>query len=260
MQTIPPDLAAARRAGFRQDLLDFLRYVRRPRLSPRRGRRRPGNGLAADWRLQRPVSRLLAWAGFLWAVNLFALGPLAVAAMDSSGAVHRMNVDNLPWLGALLWAPVVEELLFRHGLRRPVQMLWVVPLAGVALFLGPGGWTGAMVALAVALAAWQVRRHPMPAARWRPALRRYAWAFPVVFHLSTAAFAGLHLANFSLNAMSPWLMPLLVLPQWMTGLVLGWLRVRTGLADAMLLHAIFNAGPMVMVYTIVSLVGGTAGS
>ncbi|MEI2416987.1 CPBP family intramembrane glutamic endopeptidase [Orrella sp. JC864] len=253
MQTIPPDRPTRRQIRFRHELLAFLRDVRRPRLSPRQGRSRQGSGLAADWQRQVPFTRLLAWAGFLWLVNMFALGPLAVAAAGSGGASHRMDIDNIPWLAALLWAPVVEEMLFRHGLRRPVQMLWTVPLVGVALFYGPALWTGALVALAIALALWQAGRRPAPLRCWRPALRRYVRAFPYVFHLATLAFAGLHLANFSLNAMPFWLMPLLVLPQWLTGLVLGWLRVRTGILDAMLLHGIFNAGPLLLVFLIVTL-------
>ncbi len=261
MQTTPPDPAASRRQlRFRHELWAFLRYVRRPCLSPRFGRERLGSGLAADWRRQYSFSRLLGWAGFLWLVNLFALGPLAIAAAGSGGAAHRMDVDNIPWMAALLWAPIVEEMLFRHGLRRPVQMLWTVPLVGVALFLGPGWWTGLLVALAILLSIWQGRRNTPPRRCWRPVLRGYVWAFPVVFHLCTLAFAGLHLANFSLNDTPYWLMPLLVLPQLMTGLVLGWVRVRAGVVDAMLLHGFFNAGPLLLVYLIISLAGsGAAG-
>lgn len=45
-----------------------------------------------------------------------------------------------------------------------------------------------------------------------------------------------------------------MLPQWLTGLVLGWMRVRRGIAASIALHALFNAGPMVMIWLLLKLV------
>jgi membrane protease YdiL (CAAX protease family) len=39
-----------------------------------------------------------------------------------------------------------------------------------------------------------------------------------------------------------------VLPQWVTGLVLGWMRVRFGIGSSMALHGLFNAGPMTLMW------------
>lgn len=64
----------------------------------------------------------------------------------------------------------------------------------------------------------------------------------------------MHLSNFSFNRMPWWMLPLLVLPQWLTGLVLGWMRVRRGIAASIALHALFNAGPMVMIWLLLKLV------
>lgn len=257
MQTIPPELSKPPRRRFRSELAAFFRDVRWMRLSPRRPGRHGGTGLTADWQLQSRVTRLLAWALFLWGVNIFALGPLVLLAAGTGGAEHRINLDNLPWMQAILWAPIVEELLFRYGLRRPVHMLWMVPMGGAALLMGPGFWAGALVALGLALSVWHSRRPYPPSARWRPCMRRYIRLYPIVFHLATLAFAGLHLANYSLNAMPWWLMPVLVLPQWLTGLALGWLRTRAGIVDAIVLHAIFNAGPVLLILLVMrGLAGG----
>ena len=43
-------------------------------------------------------------------------------------------------------------------------------------------------------------------------------------------------------------MMVLVLPQWVTGQVLAWMRVERGIGAAMLLHALFNAGPLAVVW------------
>jgi membrane protease YdiL (CAAX protease family) len=60
----------------------------------------------------------------------------------------------------------------------------------------------------------------------------------------------MHLYNFNLHHTPLWLLPLLVLPQWLTGLVLGWLRVKRGIGASILLHAIFNGGPLLVVLLI----------
>jgi len=240
--------------GFGRELREFLRFVGRPALSPRWPGMRAGDGWSRDWRPGAGWRRLLAWAGCLWAVNLFALGPVALAAAGAGGASPRIDIHALPVLQAILWAPIAEELLFRYGLRRPFQALWMVPVMAVAVLSGPHGWTAAMVAAAVLLCRRQSRQARAPArARIRPWLRAYRRGFPWVFHLAALAFAAVHLNNYSLNQMPIWMMPMLVLPQWVTGLALGWMRVRRGIGASIGLHAVFNAGPMLLVWTIVQL-------
>jgi len=240
--------------GFGGELREFLRFVARPSLSPRWPGRRAADGWGSDWRPGAGWRRLLAWAGLLWAVNLFALGPVALAAAGAGGATPRIDLHALPVLQAILWAPIVEELLFRYGLRRPAQALWMVPVMAVAVLSGPHGWTAAMTAAALLLCRRLSRqaRAPAPAGA-RPWLRRYSRYFPLVFHLAALAFAAVHLNNYALNQMPLWMMPMLVLPQWVTGLALGWLRVRRGIGASVGLHAIFNAGPMLLVWMIVQL-------
>jgi hypothetical protein len=233
---------------FRSELADFWHCVRHPTLTryanPDRGRW----GILDDFRPRISPGRLLAWAAFLWAINVFLLGPLAGAAAGAGGSQHRLDVHNIPWLMAVTWAPLVEELVFRYGLRRPLQALWFVPLLTVAMVWGPRPWTGALVAIAVAVALWSSARGRLRQYRWR---RLYCRYFGWVFHLGALVFAGLHLENFILGTSSYWLMPLLVLPQWMTGLVLSWMRVRRGIGASIALHALFNAGPVLLIALIV---------
>jgi hypothetical protein len=65
-------------------------------------------------------------------------------------------------------------------------------------------------------------------------------------------FAAVHLGNFSYNETPLWLLPFLVLPQWVTGLALAWLRVRRGVGAAMVLHGIFNGGPLLVIWLVIS--------
>ncbi len=245
-------MAAKKTVRFGQEFRDFLSFVRRPTVAPRLPGRVAGSGWWQDWFAPLSLSRLLQWAALLWAINLLFLGPIAVAAAGAGGAQHRLDISNVPFLQALIWAPIVEELVFRYGLRNVGKALWLLPLTAVALLTGPSGMGVALLALALLL-CWQpyMRRppsaiKPLPWA-WR---QQYLRVFPWVVHLSCIAFAAVHLNNFSLNQMPYWLMPLLVLPQWLTGLVLAWLRVRRGIGASILLHGIFNGGPLLIVWIV----------
>lgn len=232
------------KGGFKTELRDFVRFVKHPTPGPRLPRAAMP-ALAADWVGGIDLRRIVRWVLFLWGLNLLVLGPLAAGAAWLLGADHRFNPVDLPWFLALAWAPVVEELMFRLGMRRPGAAIWLVPAFAAIVMYGSGLYTGIFLALSLALLAWP----GMPGVRWKFAWsRRYRKVFPWVFHLLTLAFAVLHLLNFNLDTTVWWLMPLLILPQWGTGLVLGWMRVRTGVGASMLMHSLFNAGPMVLVW------------
>lgn len=246
---------------FKHELRDFWRFLRRPTLGPRLPGRRGGNAVAADWLPGVSFKRMLQWAAFLWVINLFVFGPIAVRAADTLSAQHRLDIHNLPWAQILLWAPLIEEVVFRYGLRRIMHALWVVPASIWIMFQGPVGYA-VLLFCAVLLVCWKPMLHAgrkslRVTTPWRWS-RFYRGAFPWVFHASCLAFALLHLYNFQLLDAEPWLLPLLVLPQWATGIVLGWVRVRHGMGGSVLLHALFNAGPLVMVWLIMGLMGSAA--
>ncbi len=232
-----------------QEIVDFLRFVVHPLPGPRLGGRSAGHVLGADFALNAPWWRLVHWAVLLWMVNLFVFAPLALSAAEATGAQHRLDLHNLPWVAALIWAPIVEELTFRYGLRRPAMIWWFVPLMVLILAQGPDPTSATMAVLALLLLAapvWYPGGHRLQAGwalSW-PRRRQVRRLYPWLFHFSAVAFAAVHLYNFRLNNLSLFLLPLLVLPQWVTGLVLGWMRVRRGVGASMALHAIFNGGPM----------------
>ncbi len=234
------------------EIVDFLRFIVRPRPGPRLGGRQARGGLRGDFSLNAPWWRLAHWAVLLWLVNVFVFAPLALSAAEAGGAQHRLDLHNLPWLAALVWAPIVEELTFRYALRRLAMLWWFVPLMAVILIQGAGVASGAMAVAALLLVLaplWYPADH-----RWRAGWT-LSWRgrrlgqrlYPWLFHSSALAFAAVHLFNFRMTSMSLVLLPLLVLPQWLTGLVLGWMRVRRGIGASMALHAIFNGGPLLLI-------------
>lgn len=237
---------------FRAEVRDFLGFIVRPRFGPRLPGRSAGDGWWEDWFPNVSLGRLLKWACLLWAINLVFLGPIAVVAAGAGGATHRLDIQHIPWLHALIWAPIVEELVFRFSLRRISMAWWLLPTAVAAMLLGPK-WPGMLLVAAAVAACWLPYLWGLPYTRRSLAWRRrmfYRRCFPWVFHAASLVFAAVHLYNFNLHQTPLWLMPLLVLPQWLTGLVLGWLRVKRGLGASVLLHAIFNGGPLLVVWLV----------
>ncbi|MBV6272897.1 CPBP family intramembrane metalloprotease [Alcaligenaceae bacterium CGII-47] len=243
--------AAVPDTRFWREFTDFMRFVWRPRPGPRLPGRHARPGVLEDFLPRLSAWRLLQWALLLWVINLFIFGPLAVSVAQAGGAQHRLNLHSLPWLQALIWAPIVEEMAFRFCLRRVAMLWWFVPLMVIILVFGPGVATILLLMIALYLCwmpLWVASAYRLTWAQ-RVRVRRY---YPWLYHLSAIAFAAVHLYNFRLHEM-PWLlMPFLVLPQWATGLVLGWIRVRRGIGASILLHSIFNAGPLLVVLLILN--------
>lgn len=248
---------------FRQELQDFIRFLRAPRLSPRLRGQDVGHAWHTDWTNGLGVKRIVQWALVLWLVNLTVFGPLAASVATASGAQHRLDLSNIPWKQAILWAPLIEEMVFRYVLRRPSQFLWLLPVTLWCLFNGPDSLSVSVVLAVVVL----LYVRPMsglgsksifaaiglgqvwPRRWYKTYVRHFGWAF----YGATLLFAALHLYNFKFGQISFWMLPMLILPQFMTGLVLGWLRVRRGIGASIILHAVFNAGPILVIMTIISM-------
>ncbi|MGI9547715.1 MAG: CPBP family intramembrane glutamic endopeptidase [Flavobacteriaceae bacterium] len=72
--------------------------------------------------------------------------------------------------------------------------------------------------------------------------------FGIIFYLFTLAFGFYHITNFELTPTVLYLSPLLVAPQLIIGLLLGYIRIRLGLIWAMMLHSCYNLvliGPLI---------------
>jgi hypothetical protein len=226
----------------------FLAFCRNPYLAPRLRHVQARAGWLQDWHSGLSWLDLLKWAGVLWLLNMFVFGPVVVAVAEQAGAVHAVELHRLPWFLALIWAPLIEEMLFRFGLRRPAIALWLVPLMGFGLWHGPGVTQGVLFAAAVYLIYRSTRMTVIPDPRARRWLKRYRQYFAWVFHVSVLLFAGMHILNFTFEQFELWMLPVMVLPQWLTGLVLGWLRVMYGMGAAIRLHALFNLGPLLLAW------------
>lgn len=232
----------------------------------------PANSTRGEWSqfaafLKRPVlparapmPRLASLAAVL---RLFVLDVLVMAALlavagavMSSGievpktALADMEIGADIALAVIFFAPLAEEFAFRGWLSgRPGHVLAVLLGSLVALgttvllfatatgpaesmgAIGPAALKGGAAGLVVAGLTVFLLRH-------RDAMGWFQRLFPLLFWLSAVGFASVHLFNFKSEEM---MMALpLVLPQFVTGTILGYLRVNYGLWASVLLHALHN--------------------
>ncbi|MCB5425666.1 CPBP family intramembrane metalloprotease [Altererythrobacter sp. CC-YST694] len=217
-------------------LREFAGWLRRPhRLDPT-GLRAPG-----------AVRRLAVLTALMVAGLLLVLLPVlgmwqslfGLPAPDAFGKLEPQLMIPI----VLLIAPVLEEMLFRGWLTGRVRALWLLACAlafsallyGSTQGLSPLAVGASFVALLVAapLGWFLLRRKGTPP--W------FDMGFGLIFYLSAACFALVHMANYpSFSALA---LPL-VLPQLWAGLVLGFIRMRIGLAASMLAHALSNSAAL----------------
>lgn len=242
----------ASRETTREQWAHYFAFVRKPDLplAPERSFK-AGMGailqiLALDF---AAMSALLVIAAIVMAVG-FELPQTALAGLKIDWRLAVMVV---------VVAPLLEEILFRGWLSgKPGHLLAIaiLLLGGMIAAMLPGAMTAqaahlpvitaslGAVALAVAGLIILRRRGPM---HWFRAI------FPIPFWLSTLAFATVHLLNFdegNLVALLP-----LVLPQFILGTMLGYLRVNYGLWSSITLHALHNG----LIIAVVAVASAGAG-
>lgn len=224
----------------REEVAALRCFLRAPRRRP--GPRREG----APW-----AKRLWLMAALTIAIAMgvdAATTPLAAWAGLQSRFPEKITPQLL--VLALVFAPIGEELLFRAGLRRADYTLAIGP---ALLLVAIAPWVRAtFILLAVwAIAAWVINR--LLASHWsrRPGARfvfgrRFITHYRWIFWGYTVAFALMHTGNYSGSGPRGSIVPLLVLPQFVIGAVLGYLRLRDGLRSSVLMHFLVNCSAMAL--------------
>ncbi|MEL6540828.1 MAG: CPBP family glutamic-type intramembrane protease [Pseudomonadota bacterium] len=174
-----------------------------------------------------------------------------VGALTAMGFEVPANVNNslepglVTYLMVALLIPIAEELIFRSWLNgRPAIIAAVIlAVAGLGLVVTGGtlaettSYGNILTIVGVALA---VIGAPLIAALLlkRPAFGVFERQFALFYWFSVISFALVHLANYTEGSLII-LLPF-VLPQFVLGTMLGYLRVHYGLIAAIALHALHN--------------------
>ncbi len=185
------------------------------------------------------------------AVLIAALGVAAAMGFELPANVNTTLQPGIMTVAlVVLLAPLAEEVLFRSWLtgRPPVIAMVVVLMIGLVAVPAVivGGDAGAQPSGAASIAmiasfALAIVGAPLAglALLKRPTPELFRRAFPVLFWVSALGFALVHLLNYTEGSLAI-LLPL-VLPQFVLGAMLGYLRVHHGLVSAIALHAFHNA-------------------
>lgn len=172
------------------------------------------------WEKPQRVFPYLLAIDFLLMIPL--MGIMSVTGIEDTDHEMMQFLDKPLFLFgmAVIAAPILEELIFRF----PIGRLWNMPTK----FFGEGGYD-------------------TPRVNW------WSSNFKIIFWIFTLLFAAVHFSNFA-STVSMYLAPILVLPQLVLGIMLGYIRVGWGTRYSMLFHGIHNAIPLSML-----LLGGEVG-
>lgn len=146
----------------------------------------------------------------------------------------------------VIGAPIIEELIFRWHLRRPIVLILMICMAfsaGAAyLFvqdilnlLQVSIIIGFFIALGLLFFYSKVVRIFLDMI--------YRKHFAIVFYLTVVTFAGVHLTNFS-ELDNLYVAPILILPQAMVALFLGYVRMKKNILWSIYFHAFHNMIPI----------------
>lgn len=172
-------------------------------------------------------SLAIKWQYFLFTYILIVLMailtgifPALVVPDEKDNAIFKL-IETYPLplviLIGTVFIPLIEELIFRLGLSHKYNLLFQLIL-GMSRLLNTE------------------KQHRIQQWLHKGWDRSYAGFFYFVAIL----FALLHLFNYELSWKIVLLSPLLVLPQFLGGLVIGYLRIRQGFVWGFLLHFLYN--------------------
>ena len=148
---------------------------------------------------------------------------------------------------AVIGAPVIEELIFRFPLKNKIVLSFL--LIGldaiiVSIFCQAFGWRQLAIVLPVVTTVLSIALIFFFKALqddWYQVLDDW---YPYIFFFVAGMFGFIHIYNYGEGGFEWWMTPFIVIPQFVLGLILGFIRLRIGLWACILMHAMNNAIPM----------------
>lgn len=222
---------------------DMMRYLRKPHPIARREAFTPDAVLS--------ILKLLGFAFLMLPLLGIFMGVIfAVTGVTlpepSEEFTDMASSPNFIFLAAIM-APIVEEFLYRAWLGRGWGVFLVAPLLLVGLALGVlVGTEGLSSAMRSGLAIMIIGSFALYLSRYLKVRRDVVSldkalikVCPFAFWGSSLGFGLMHLANYEGGEMGL-LLPLIILPQFVVGVILGYVRMRFGLLSAIVFHGAYN--------------------
>ncbi|WP_158796270.1 type II CAAX prenyl endopeptidase Rce1 family protein [Pedobacter sp. L105] len=144
------------------------------------------------------------------------------------------------FIGAVLIAPVTEELIFRAQLKRFTGAIFFIAfMCGVLLCAITKNYWAFLISPVIFILLFIIYRFTIAGSVTRK-FTFWVRAFPWYFHFTSICFALVHLSNFQKGITLLPLGILYTLPQLAIGLVLGFTRMNYGLKYSIAIHALYN--------------------
>lgn len=219
----------------KSEVTDLFRFVREPTC-------RQQSVEEPDWLLRAvylSLGVIIALAPFVYVIH--SLQEFLGIAESRPGPI--INVPTLLYVVVL--GPLLEEALYRAGLRNAVYTLLVGPLVTMALLIDSEFQLlvfAVFLTINAVLAVWN--RSSFFGASQSHVEKLYAEKFRLIFWANCFYFAAPHLGNFQLSGTHIGLFWLAIAPQFVFSVVLSYLRLRNGLKSAIVSHATINSVAM----------------
>lgn len=173
--------------------------------------------------------------------------PNKLAELENLGFDHKWQQNLALFTLAVIAAPLIEEVIFRFPLkfRRGSIALFLVLIVALCVqlfqFLGMAFSEAIFIGLMlmVLIGLYLYFRLQKESALTEFTSKNYGY----FFYAAALLFALAHIFNYELEANQYWMTPILVLPQMLLGLMLGYVRVKYGLWASILAHAMNNLIP-----------------
>ncbi|MDE2429743.1 MAG: CPBP family intramembrane metalloprotease [Burkholderiales bacterium] len=213
-----------------RELIDFLR-------KPVRGSGRV-IPLSQGWR------RIALLLGVRFCFVLLVALPINTALQIWGGIEYDQATQTTSFaIWGVIGAPLLEELIFRAGLRQAKYSLFICPVL-VCQFSRSALVVAVMATIVLSIAAIDALR-----LRWNPPAagfrftrgRAFIRCFPLIFWIYAIGFGLVHISNYYSGGGHSYLLVFAVSAQMFSGVLLGYLRLRQGLPSSMVMHALNNA-------------------
>jgi len=191
----------------------------------------------------------------VFALEIFFLFPL-MALIGGENLPHALESlqDTIPPMVMLLIvvivAPFAEELMFRFPLKNIYLFELLMNIFfGTVLYMVLGSFLAIEYTIGIIVCAILIRlayfmQHVQDRFKRHSYRTRFKNYFPYFFYGVAMFFAWVHLFNWDISVDKWWMTPVLVSPQLILGLLLGYVRMKYGIWYSILVHALNNAIPM----------------
>lgn len=207
--------------------------------------RNPGRGSGRATSRNEWIRRAIFFAILLTLIEAPIL--IALDFIERWTRMPRLSPTSDGLLAALvmtvIFGPIVEELIFRAGLRNPTYCLFIGPPLVVLFTIGTFSQfvIFAILCLCMSVAGGiHARRMYKNHVAQRHFSRLFLAHYARIFWLYCFLFAFLHSTNYQFDGYQSFFVFLFVLPQFISGVVMGYLRLRDGVRSSWLVHTSMN--------------------